>query len=68
MRVQVNLSDEMIKRVDAIANLYGVTRSGLLATFIGQQVTQIEMGQNLANNLIQNKSFQEKIIKSVENA
>lgn len=66
MRIQVNLSEEMIRRVDKIAELYGVTRSGLLSTFIGQQVTQIEMSQNIASNLFRDKEFQEKIIKSVE--
>lgn len=66
MRVQVNLSEEMIERVDKIANLYGVTRSGLLATFIGQQVTQVEMGQTLANNLLNSPEFQKKIIDEVK--
>jgi metal-responsive CopG/Arc/MetJ family transcriptional regulator len=42
MRVQVNLSKEMIDRVDKIANYYGVTRSGLLAIFIGDQVREEE--------------------------
>lgn len=66
MRVQVNLSKTMIERVDKIADLYGVTRSGLLATFIGQQVTQVEMGQSLANNLVNNPEFQKKIIEEVK--
>ena len=66
MRVQVNLSNEMIERVDKIAKLYGVTRSGLLATFIGQQVTQVEMGQSLANNLVNSPEFQKKIIEEVK--
>ena len=66
MRVQVNLSKEMIERIDKIASLYGVTRSGLLATFIGQQVTQVEMGQTLANNLLNSPEFQKKIIEDVK--
>ena len=66
MRVQVNLSKEMIERIDKIASLYGVTRSGLLATFIGQQVTQVEMGQTLASNLLNSPEFQKKIIEDVK--
>ncbi len=69
MRIQVNLSDEMVGRVDKIASMYGVTRSGLLATFIGQMVTQTESSLTLAKNLFSDASFQEKIIKQVnENA
>ena len=69
MRIQVNLSDEMVGRVEKIADMYGVTRSGLLATFIGQMVTQTENTFNIATNLFNDASFQEKIIKQVnENA
>jgi len=68
MRIQVNLSDDMVKRVDMIAKTYGVTRSGLLATLIGQAVTQTEAGLKLAKNLVEDASFQEKLIKAVENA
>lgn len=35
MRVQVNLSDEMVSKVDSIAKNIGVTRSALLAVWIG---------------------------------
>lgn len=38
MRIQVNLSDEMVKEVDKLANKYGITRSALCCTLIGQGV------------------------------
>lgn len=38
MRVQVNLSDDMVKRLDMYAELMGVSRSSLCAQFIGQAV------------------------------
>lgn len=38
MRIQVNLSDEMVAEVDKLAKKYGVTRSGLCSTLIGQGV------------------------------
>lgn len=47
MRVQVNLSNEMVKRVDKIAEDYGLTRSALCATFIGQCVMSYEKTFNV---------------------
>jgi metal-responsive CopG/Arc/MetJ family transcriptional regulator len=38
MRIQVNLSDDMVKRLDMYADLMGVSRSSLCAQFIGQAV------------------------------
>lgn len=38
MRVQVNLSDDMVKRLDMYAELMGVSRSALCALAIGQTV------------------------------
>lgn len=38
MRVNVNLSDEMVKKVDGFAKAYGVPRSALLSIWIGQTV------------------------------
>lgn len=51
MRIQVNLSDEMVTDVDALAKRYGVTRSGLCAMLIGQGVS----GHNEAWALMKNK-------------
>lgn len=38
MRVQVNLSDEMVEKVDAYAAKMGVNRSALCAVLIGQGI------------------------------
>ena len=42
MRVQVNLSDDMVERVDKLAKSYGVSRSALMALYIGQVVDGTE--------------------------
>lgn len=42
MRVQVNLSDNMVSRIDKIADEMGLTRSALCSTFIGQSVMSFE--------------------------
>lgn len=42
MRVQVNLSDNMVERVDNLAKNYGVSRSSLCSMAIGQFVMGVE--------------------------
>lgn len=36
MKVQVNLSDELVKKIDEYAKVMGVSRSALCAVWIGQ--------------------------------
>lgn len=48
MRIQVNLSDELIESLDKYAQMMGISRSALCATFIGQGV----MGYNKSFQLI----------------
>lgn len=42
MRVQVNVDDEMVKKIDAYAKKMGVTRSALCSVFIGQGIMGYE--------------------------
>ena len=42
MRVQVNVDDEMVKKIDAYAKRMGVTRSALCSVFIGQGIMGYE--------------------------
>lgn len=42
MRVQVNLSDEMVRMVDDYAKLLGVTRSSLCSMLIGDGVLEFQ--------------------------
>lgn len=64
MRVNVNLSDEMVKRVDSIASDYGVPRASLLSVFIGQSVVTYERGLDLAKQLFEDESMKDKIVKA----
>lgn len=61
MRVQVNLSDEMVKKVDGYAKAMGVTRSGLCATLIGQGIMTYDKSMNILENV--GNKIGEKIIK-----
>lgn len=48
MRAQINLSDEMVNKLDMYAKVLGMSRSALCAYFIGQGV----MGLDKANDTI----------------
>lgn len=65
-RVQVNLTEEMIERIDKIRKQYGVTRSALCAMFIGQMVDGTEKGVEIARNLMQDENFIANIVKKTE--
>jgi metal-responsive CopG/Arc/MetJ family transcriptional regulator len=49
MRIQVNLSDDMVEKLDIYASKMGVARSALCAMFIGQAV----MGYDKAYEVIE---------------
>lgn len=51
MRVQVNLSDEMVERVDAYASKIGVNRSALCAVLVGQGVMAFDKSMDLLSNI-----------------
>lgn len=50
MKVQVNLSDEMVSRVDVVAKNIGMSRSAICAYFIGQGISQIENSYKIVEN------------------
>ena len=59
MRIQVNLNDEMVNRVDKIAKDYGVSRSALCSMYIGQMVDNTEVSKKAVNTLLSNKDILE---------
>jgi len=60
MRIQINLSDEMVGKVDAYATIMGMSRSSLCAYFIGQSI----MGLDRANNTI--TQFGESVVEMMK--
>lgn len=42
MRVQINLSETMVEKVDKLAQMMGVSRSSLCSMFVGQNVITYE--------------------------
>lgn len=63
MRIQVNLSDELVKKLDEYSGMMGISRSALCATFIGQGMLGYQksfevmdtLGQTLGKNLLEDK-------------
>lgn len=47
MRVQVNLSDEMVCKVDSYARKMGVSRSALCSMFVGQGIMSYDKSMDL---------------------
>ena len=70
MRVQVNLSDEMVERVDAYANMIGVNRSALCAVLVGQGVMAYDKSMDLLSNIgdkVGDSLLAEKTLKEATN-
>lgn len=50
MRVQVNLSDDMVKKVDDYARMFGVSRSSLSSILIGQGIIGLDKANEFVND------------------
>ena len=50
-RIQVNLSDEMVTKIDNYAAMLGMSRSGLCAYFIGQGTLAFETSLNACDEV-----------------
>lgn len=66
MKVQVTVSDEMVNKIDKYANLMGISRSALCATFIGQGIMGYEKTYEMLDGLVEkelSKSNENKLKK-----
>lgn len=67
MRVQVNLSDEMVGKVDAYARKMGVSRSALCSMLVGQGIMSYDksmdlltlIGDKVCDSLLAEKTLEE---------
>ena len=67
MRIQVNFSDDMVKRIDLYANSWGLSRSAFIAFVIGQHIYTMERTYKSLDNLpshILSKEMNKHIKKS----
>lgn len=51
MKVQVNVSDELVERIDNYAKMMGVSRSALCGVFIGQGIMNYDKAFNMIDEL-----------------
>lgn len=51
MRIQINLSDRILKRVDEEAELLGTSRGAMLTTWIGEKINNIDQTRALLKDL-----------------
>ena len=69
MRIQVNLSDEMVSKVDAYATKMGVSRSALCSMLVGQGIMSYDksmdlisiLGDKLGDSILTEKALQEVV-------
>lgn len=52
MKVQVNVSDDLVKKIDDYAKMMGVSRSSLCAVFIGQGVMGYEKAFEISEKFL----------------
>jgi hypothetical protein len=70
MRVQVNLSDEMVSKVDMYAHKMGVSRSALCSMLIGQGIMGYDKSMDvlsLIGDKLGDSLFTDKTLEEVEN-
>ena len=53
MRIQVNVSDELVAQLDEYAKAVGMSRSGLCTFFLGQGMFSLNKGLEMASSAIQ---------------
>ena len=71
MRIQVNLSDEMVSKVDAYASKMGVSRSALCSILVGQGIMGYDKSMDLLNILgdkLGDSLLAENVLQEVANA
>lgn len=69
MKLQINVSDEMVKQIDRYAEMMGISRSALCATFIGQGIMGYNksfellgsMGEKIGDSLLAEKVMKESV-------
>lgn len=67
MKVQVNISDEMVVKIDEYARKMGVSRSALCSVLVGQGIMSYErsfdllkvIGDKLGDSLLAKKTLEE---------
>lgn len=65
MRIQINLSEDMVSKVDSYASRMGVSRSALCSVFIGQGIMSYENAKDATHEVV--KILNSNLEQQVEN-
>lgn len=66
-RININVSNELLQRIDKEAKRLGTTRSSLITSWIGEKMALVEQGQVLAVDIVK-KLFDSPELKETINA
>lgn len=64
MRIQINLSDETLKRVDEEAKRIGVARGSMLSTWIGEKLNTLDQTRSMFRDIMENEEMK-KLLASI---
>ena len=59
MRIQINLSDRILKRVDEEAELLGTSRGAMLTTWIGEKINTIDQTRAIMRDFSNTDTFRD---------
>lgn len=59
MRVQINLSDDILTKVEAEAKRLGTTRGAMLTTWIGEKINTLDQTRAMLNEITKKENFEE---------
>lgn len=59
MRIQINLSDRILKRVDEEAELLGTSRGAMLTTWIGEKINNIDQTRAIMKDFSKTDTFRD---------
>lgn len=57
MRIQINLNETTLKRVDEEAKRIGVARGSMLSTWIGEKINAIDQSRNMVRDIFDNEDM-----------
>lgn len=65
MRIQINLNEETLKRVDEEAKRIGVARGSMLSTWIGEKVNALDQSRNMFRDILENKEMKKLLASAL---
>lgn len=65
MRIQINLNEELLKRVDEEARKIGTSRGAMLTTWIGEKINSLDYSRTMFQQVMDSPIFQEYLGKEL---